>query len=388
MALKGGTEDDVLEREIRFGPPDPSCPDPSRPSEQSEPAAAAAARPVGVPAQTRAELRAESKPPILARVRKSFREGTVSMRIRRKIWGTALPLVSMIDKSAHDALHLKRFAAMKLGRWPNAETPETFNDHTLANMLAHRRRVLKDFVTDKEFAKTYVRGKCPGFSVPRTYAVLRSEQQVLDYDFPAPCMVKPTHTMGGGIAHRGGAIDRQKLVHELRRSYYQRKREPHYRHLEHKIIVEELLTQDGGTPIDWKVHCFFGRPKLIQVIRRPAKAQESRGRYYTLDWQHLPITSGYPMDERIVAKPDRLQDLLSYAGQIAEDFDYCRVDAYIIDQAIYFGEITPYHGGAGSRWLCAAGVPGPEIDRMLGCLFVREDADPRAILAQAGLLPE
>ena len=29
-----------------------------------------------------------------------------------------------------------------------------------------------------------------------------------------------------------------------------------------------------------------------------------------------------------------------------------------------------------------------EIDRMLGCLFVRQDADPRAILAQAGLLPE
>lgn len=279
---------------------------------------------------------------------------------------------------------MKRFAAEKLGRWPNTRNPETFNDHTLANMMAHRRRVLKDFVTDKEFAKVYVRGKCPGLAIPRTFAVLRSEQEILDYEFPAPCMVKPTHTMGGGIAHRAGAVDKDKLLRQFRRSYYDKSREPHYRHLEHKIIVEELLTQDGGVPLDWKVHCFFGKPKLVQVTRRQAQAEWTR--YYTTDWQNLRIASSYPLDEDIVGKPARLNDLLSYAETIAEDFDYCRVDAYLIEQEIYFGEITPYHGGAASRWRCEIDVHMSEIDRILGPLFVRKDADPRELLARAGLI--
>jgi hypothetical protein len=289
-----------------------------------------------------------------------------------------------MDKSAYDAMHMKRFAASKLGRWPNTRNPETFNDHTLAKMIAHRRGVLKDFVTDKEFAKIYVRGRCPGFAIPRTFAVLRSEREILAYDFPAPCMVKPTHTMGGGIAHRAGAIDKNAVLRQLRRSYYETSREPHYRHLEHKIIVEELLTGDGGIPLDWKVHCFFGRPKLIQLTRRQRPG--ARTRYYTADWQPLPIASTYPLDDRLVARPARLHDLLSYARTIAEDFDYCRVDAYLLDQEIFFGEITPYHGGAASRWQSATDVPMSEIDRILGCLFVREDADPRAILARAGLI--
>lgn len=303
----------------------------------------------------------------------------------------------MVDKGGHDARHMKRFAAERLGRRPNTANPETFNDHTLANMLAHRRRVLKDFVTDKEFAKIYVRGKCPGLSIPRTFAVLRSEQEILDYDFPAPCMVKPTHTMGGGIAHRAGAIDKAKLLREFRRSYYERSREPHYRHLEHKIIVEELLGPDGGPnggpddgpigglPLDWKVHCFFGRPKLIQLTRR--QAQESWTRYYTTDWQALPLASNYRLDEQIVARPEQLPDLLSHAATIAEDFDYTRIDAYLIGQDVYFGEITPYHGGAASRWRCATDVPMQEIDRILSLLFARQDADPRDLLARAGLIP-
>jgi TupA-like ATPgrasp len=317
------------------------------------------------------------------------RDKTFLARVLQKLWRTVSPLARLVDEGAYDALHMKRFAAERLGRWPNTSTPETFNDHTLANMLAHRRCVLKDFVTDKEFAKIYVRGKCPGLSIPRTFAVLRSEQEILDYDFPAPSMVKPTHTMGGGIAHRAGAIDKAKILRQFRRSYYEISREPHYRRLDHKIIVEELLGQDGSqngeVPLDWKVHCFLGRPKLVQVTRR--QAHESWTRYYTTDWQALPIASTYPLDETIVAEPARLPDLLSYAGAIAEDFDYCRVDAYIIGPEIYFGEITPYHGGAASRWLAPTHVHMSEIDRILGPLFVREDADPQALLARAGLIP-
>ena len=295
-------------------------------------------------------------------------------------------LSAVLTERQYDAMRLKRHAARKLGRQPNTESPETFNDHMLANMLKHERWVLKDFVADKEFAKIYVRGKCPEMAIPQTYAVLRSEAEIRDYEFPQPCMVKPTHTMGGGILHRTGEIDRDKLVREFRRSYYEITREPHYKHLDHKIIVEELLSENGETPPDWKVHCFFGEPRLVQVIS--GRGTSPKARFYTTDWDALPISLLYPLDEERLPRPAGLEDLLGYARVIAKDFEFCRVDAYLIDGKVYFGEITPYHGGASQPWRCASPVPPLQVDRALAPLFETADADPRLLLSRAGLIPD
>jgi hypothetical protein len=313
----------------------------------------------------------------------ALRDGSFPERLT---WRTMRRFLPRLSERRYEILRMKAHAASKLGRWPNTERPETYNDHVLANLIAHERGLLKDFVTDKEFAKIYVRAKCPDMGMPETYAVLRSVEEIMSHDFVAPCMVKPTHSSGAAIAYRGGAIDRSEIVRQLKLSYYDIAREPQYKRLEHKIIVEELLPWADGPPPDWKVHCFFGEPKLIWIIS--GRGTKPRSRYYSVDWTPLPISSLYPLDETVAEKPSCLESMLGHAKAIAADFRFCRVDMYVIEGKIYFGEITPYSGGASQPWRHAGAASSLDVDRALAPLFETADADPLDLLSRAGLMPE
>src|SRR5688572_32797965 len=55
---------------------------------------------------------------------------------------------------------------------------------------------LRVFVSDKEFVKLYVKAVVgEQYNIP-TLAVLRSVQDVDNYDFPASCCIKATHASG------------------------------------------------------------------------------------------------------------------------------------------------------------------------------------------------
>lgn len=108
----------------------------------------------------------------------------------------------------------------------------------------------------------------------------------------------------------------------------------------HKIIAEEYLEDElnVGTLMDYKVMCFNGKPKLIQVHK--GRFKEHTQDFYDLNWNLLPITQGLPMSKNTIKRPAVLEEMLRLSSILSEGIPFLRVDWYIVQNRLYFGEMT------------------------------------------------
>jgi hypothetical protein len=49
--------------------------------------------------------------------------------------------------------------------------------------------------------------------------------------------------------------------------------------------------------------------------------------------------------EKKEKKPEQLEEMLYIAKKLSEDFPFVRIDLYVVDEHIYFGEMTFFHLG-------------------------------------------
>lgn len=116
-------------------------------------------------------------------------------------------------------------------------------------------------------------------------------------------------------------------------------------------------------PEDYKVYCMNGEPKYIVVFHN--RFDESRNlseTVYDLDWkpQHISLDEHFAVSDRVDPKPECLDELLDIVRKLCEGMAQVRLDFYIINNRIYFGEIT-LHTASGFQ----AMIP-KEIDIILG----------------------
>jgi hypothetical protein len=108
------------------------------------------------------------------------------------------------------------------------------------------------------------------------------------------------------------------------------------------LLVEELIGAPGSPPPDLKVF-FDGVPRLFQVDT--ARFDRHQRRLFTPDWTPLPDRNMYPLAPANLPRPEQLDDLLEVAAAVGGGFDSIRVDLYVADGVIWFGEIPPHPGG-------------------------------------------
>lgn len=114
-----------------------------------------------------------------------------------------------------------------------------------------------------------------------------------------------------------------------------------------RIIIEEYIV--GKTelpPDDYKIYCFNGKPKVIQVHRDRYNMHKMK--LYDTNWNAIRnVSMKYSCDSEIeIEKPKKLEQLLEYARILSSPFYHARVDFYIVNNSIIFGEIT-FTDGAG-----------------------------------------
>ena len=224
---------------------------------------------------------------------------------------------------------------------------------------------LRQFVTDKEYAKLYVAAIVGPEYVIETFQVLRTDEDVDRLELTRfPCVVKPTHSSGkvlilhrvggvvsGGGSHVGGPsdpVDRERFKGWLRHDRYRLSREQDYKYLKPKVIVEEFFSKDGRTvPSDYKVFCFSGVPRFIQVDSERL-VNHSRNLYDSA-WKRLPYTLGYPARTQDDPHPVQLEQMLDVASKLSRAFSFIRVDLYTDGTKVKVGELTNCHGGSHER---------------------------------------
>jgi len=257
------------------------------------------------------------------------------------------------------------------GRFPNLLAPRRFSEHLLRLKLSRdARSELRARISDKEFVKTYVETKLGNSFTPTTIAVLRSKREALHFRYPDTCIIKPTH-MSGEVIIRNGEMrepDPAKIARWFDSNYYNAAREPNYRRLSPKVMVEERLVSSGQHSIpDYKVFCFHGQPKIIQVDAD--RYVRHRRSFYSPNWRVLPFGMIYPRLAEPVPRPARLSEMLDAAKRISVDFTFVRVDFYLLDSAILVGEITNFPEACRTRF------EPDQADLLAGRLFVDSGAD-------------
>jgi hypothetical protein len=257
-------------------------------------------------------------------------------------------------------LYLPLVYRWRFGRWGDFKEPKTLSEK-LHWKKVHGYLPFHTTVCDKWAAREWVAGRVGERYLVPLIATFDDAAQLDLSALPEPCIIKTTHASGQNVIVRDKRlIDEGQLKAQLRRwmkhNDYPLSREPQYRDIRPRLIVERLLTDAAGNiPMDFKLHCFHGSVEMIQVdIDR---FTDHRRNLYDVNWQLLPFTwcmwkRGRPLwpNGRAVARPRELEEMIAVARTLSKELDYVRVDLYNCRDKVYFGELTLHHGGGWERF--------------------------------------
>ena len=230
----------------------------------------------------------------------------------------------------------------------NWKAPQSFNEK-IQWLKMYDHKLEYNMMVDKYEVKSYVEKKIGIEHIIPTIGVWNSFDEINFDTLPEKFVLKCTHNSGGNaICYDRQAFNfdeaREILNECMKRDYFYEGREWPYKGLRRRIIAERYMVDESGIEIkDYKVHCFNGIPKLIQVDY--GRFFEHKRNLYDTKWNYLEAIIKYPTDRNyIIPKPHYLEKLLKLAETLSEKIPYVRVDFYIIKDNIYFGELTFHHG--------------------------------------------
>ena len=244
----------------------------------------------------------------------------------------------------------------------------TFNEKVRFKMTSDRRPLLATF-SDKIATREYVAKVVGEHVLTELYLVTDDAGALRREALPREVAVKATHGSGGCVlvaesAHPDRALPEPPagwarfLVHPdsvdwarlrglcrewlgLRYGHW----EWGYRDLAPRVLAEELLTDGGAVPTDFKLFTFNGRVRLVEVdFDRYGSIART---LYTPGWELLPVELRYPRGPE-APRPDGLGEMIAIAERLAAPVDFLRVDFYALGSRIVVGELTSYPGAGAS----------------------------------------
>lgn len=114
--------------------------------------------------------------------------------------------------------------------------------------------------------------------------------------------------------------------------------EPHYELGKKRIICEKYIESAHLLPIDYKIHCMNGSPRVMQVCDERT-AKETKYIYY--DMEGHPLGFGkYPQTSDMDISAELLSEMDRICRKIAQYFPYVRIDFFENDGKLQLGELT------------------------------------------------
>lgn len=250
-----------------------------------------------------------------------------------------------------DSLYLKLLYKAATGEKCDLKHPVTFNEKLQWLKLHDRKREYADMVDKYEVRKIIENSIGAEYLIP-CYGVYNSFEEIDFSSLPDQFVLKCTHDSGSVIICKDKtefdrAAAKQSLDASMKRNYYSTYREWPYKYVKPRIIAEKYMIDESGDDLkDYKVMCFNGEAKVIEVHEnRFTKRKEHTQTFYDRNWNKLTIIQEglmYVTDER--RAPAQLDKILALSEELAKDMYHARIDWYIINDKIYFGEITFYDG--------------------------------------------
>lgn len=261
-------------------------------------------------------------------------------------------LVKFFSPLLTDRYYLSRMYYYRMGKKINWNNPATYNEKLQWLKLYDRNPDYTSLV-DKYEVKAHVIQLIGKEHVAETLGVWSSPDEIDFTTLPRQFVLKTTH--GGGNC--GVLICKDKttwnldearktLRHSLAQDLYRDSREWPYKNIQKRIIAEEYLEDFAtGELRDYKFFCFYGIVKALFVATERQTREEPFFNFFDRDFKELEIKQGHPRSNKLFKRPAEFEDMIKMAESLSAGIPHVRIDLYVANGCIYFGEFTFYHFG-------------------------------------------
>lgn len=245
-----------------------------------------------------------------------------------------------------DKLYLQLIYKVRTGRKLNLKNPQGYGEKLQWIKLYDRKPEyiqMVDKYTVREYIKTQIGEQ---YLIP----LLGVWEDPREIDFsllPEQFVLKCTHDSGSVcICKDKTNFDTAAAIKKLSRyqkiGTYWKTREWPYKHVKARIIAEQYMEDESGDELkDYKVLCFNGVPKLIELHRGRFNVHTQD--FYDTDWNKTDISQdrvGLPLTTEVMPKPACFEEMMEKSALLSKGIPHLRVDWYSINGRLYFGELT------------------------------------------------
>lgn len=234
----------------------------------------------------------------------------------------------------------------KFGRELSWENPQTYTEKTNVSKVYGYKEKIRGELSDKYLVRNWVKKKIGEKYLIPLYGVYDSIDDVDFSKLPDKFVVKCNHDSGSvTLCSDKSKLDLKELKYKYDKFYLKRNFayagfEMHYKDIKPKILIEKYM---GDKISDYKFLCFDGEPYYCWVDFD--RFGNHKRNFYDMDWKLQPFNQySYGNYDKTVKRPKKFDEMKKIAKKLSNGFDHVRVDLYIVDDEIYFGEMTFTNG--------------------------------------------
>lgn len=238
----------------------------------------------------------------------------------------------------------------RFGRWPNLKTPQTFNEKVLwLKLNTYYKNPLITQCADKLAVRDFVKQQGCAEILNEIYGAWNNPDEIDFSQLPDKFVLKCNYYFHMNFV----VTDKSKLDIPATRKMLRRwlhstghlyKSEMQYSDIPKKIIAEKYIeTADGSAPVDYKVYCSYGKPSYVMTCLGRSATEQPKFYFYNLngtlqrdfsrEGQEAPIDYTFET-------PEGWTTMLDYAQKLSKPFPFVRVDFYMENGRVIFGELT------------------------------------------------
>ena len=244
----------------------------------------------------------------------------------------------------------KIYAEWTLNRWHgkggSIDNPKTLSEK-IQWLKLYNRNPKYSQLADKYAVRDYVSSKIGDLYLNELYAVYDNPAQINLDKLPNSFVLKAAHSSGDNLIVLDKSLVVEKNVRATAerwqaKNFYPAGREWVYKDIPPRIVCERLLRDDQGKlPMDYKLFCFNGEPRFIQVD--VDRFENHTRAIFDTEWRKQEFELLYKMSNQVIERPEHLSKMIELSRKLAKDIPFVRIDFYALPQLV-FGEMTFYPG--------------------------------------------
>ena len=269
-----------------------------------------------------------------------------------------------------DRTMLKLQYRIKFKRKLNLKSPERFTEKIQWYKLYYKNDIMPR-CSDKYQVREYIKSKGLDHILNDLYCVYDRPEDIRLENLPDQFVMKLSNGSGTNLICRDKSkLNEQEVIKQFKSFEFKVNanlgREWPYIKVQPKIVVERLLedeTHINNAINDYKIFCYNGKPEYVICIS-DRYSDRCNHLVYDTEWNKIPVASEDARINEDSPKPENLDEMLTIASKLSEDFPFARIDLYSVEGKVYFGEITFY------PWSGYMEFEPDEFDFVLGEKFV------------------